>query len=683
MRRKLVLTAAATALLMPLVAVSAPAAQAAGTGVDRLVLTSEADGIVARPAYRDEAVLTVDPGPGARPTFTTAGWRVELRSPDGVTPLTVGLYEGATRAGFGRPGEPGLSVSGEGIGCESLGRFRVDQADYDSSGALVAFAARFEHHCDASTQPALFGSVAWHATVPVFGHRLSVTEVAFGDTSTGGSSAPVDVTVTNTSIGTLPVSSVAPAGPGADQFAVVRDGCSGVTLAADAVCTVSLAFRPTRPGGAGASLVVLDALTDWASPPVGQRVRLAGRAMGDPLPPPSSPVGGEFHPLAPARILDTRTGAGTVAVRPLRAGETITFAATGVGGVPAAGVSAVVVNLTAAEATTGGWLALHPSDEPWPGSSSVNFGPGESVPNMAIMAVGADGRLALRNCCGDVHAVVDVVGWYGGETDAPALAYDAVTPTRVLDTRTAARPVGAGESRVVPLTGAVPASAEAVVVNLTATDPTAPTYVTAYPTGTDRPTASSLNVVAGETRPNLVTVKLGVDGSISLYNFAGSTHLVVDVVGYYGPSRSPRGRVLTGTPARLFDTRIRGPKPGPNSIGYLDVTGTDGCVHVEAVILNITATEPTAPTFLTVYPDDGPRPVASNLNVVAGQTSANLVMAKVPADGIVNIYNLAGSVHVIGDLVGIVTKEDAGGGACAVRAFDAAPVTARFVPASA
>jgi len=73
----------------------------------------------------------------------------------------------------------------------------------------------------------------------------------------------------------------------------------------------------------------------------------------------------------------------------------------------------------------------------------------------------------------------------------------------------------------------------AVVVNLTATQPTAGSYLTAYPSGTSRPLASDLNFGPGQTIPNLVVVKLGAGGKFSVYNAQGNTHVIADVVGYY------------------------------------------------------------------------------------------------------------------------------------------------------
>ena len=80
----------------------------------------------------------------------------------------------------------------------------------------------------------------------------------------------------------------------------------------------------------------------------------------------------------------------------------------------------------------------------------------------------------------------------------------------------------------------VPASGVgAVVVNVTATAPTSASYVTVFPSGTPRPTASNLNFVPGQTIPNLAVVKVGALGQISLYNYDGDTDLIVDIVGWF------------------------------------------------------------------------------------------------------------------------------------------------------
>ena len=78
----------------------------------------------------------------------------------------------------------------------------------------------------------------------------------------------------------------------------------------------------------------------------------------------------------------------------------------------------------------------------------------------------------------------------------------------------------------------VPDHATAVVLAVAAVDPTLPSYLTLYPTDADRPVASNLNFTAGRTVANLVTVKLGPDGTITVYNHSGSTHVIADLAGW-------------------------------------------------------------------------------------------------------------------------------------------------------
>ena len=130
----------------------------------------------------------------------------------------------------------------------------------------------------------------------------------------------------------------------------------------------------------------------------------------------------------------------------------------------------------------------------------------------------------------------------GGSTPAPVpgAGYHPLTPSRILDTRTGngapVAPVGPGATLHLQVTGrgGVPATGvSAVVLNVTVTQTTAPSFLTVFPTGEALPLAANLNYVAGQTVPNLVTAKLGANGRISLYNAAGSTHVVADVAGWY------------------------------------------------------------------------------------------------------------------------------------------------------
>jgi hypothetical protein len=107
--------------------------------------------------------------------------------------------------------------------------------------------------------------------------------------------------------------------------------------------------------------------------------------------------------------------------------------------------------------------------------------------------------------------------------------------------------------------GGVPLSGvDAVAINVTATSPTARSFLTVWPTGKSRPNASNLNVAAGQTVPNFVMVKVGTGGQISIFNHRGTVDVIVDVVGWF-----PTGGSYTAlTPARLLDTRPELEPPG-------------------------------------------------------------------------------------------------------------------------
>jgi hypothetical protein len=205
----------------------------------------------------------------------------------------------------------------------------------------------------------------------------------------------------------------------------------------------------------------------------------------------------------------------------------------------------------------------------------------------------------------------------------------------------------------------VPANAKAVALNVTVTEPTSGSFLTVFPTGDARPLASSVNMVRGQTVPNMVFARVGTDGKVSIYNNSGTAHVVVDVVGAFADNAP--GRLVALQPARVLDTRegIGAPlgKVGQTPL-VLRLTGQAGIPGsgVSAVLMNVTAVTPDNNTFITVYPTGGERPLASNLNVVAGQVIPNMVLARVGADGSVAIYNNAGSIDVVADVMGYFTS---------------------------
>lgn len=267
------------------------------------------------------------------------------------------------------------------------------------------------------------------------------------------------------------------------------------------------------------------------------------------------PESSNLQPLVPSRILDSRFGIGAAKAR-VGAGKTVAVQAAGRGGIPTSGVGAVVVNLTGVSPTATTYVTAFPSGQPAPVASNLNLVAGQVRPNLTIVKLGSDGRFLLFNNAGEVDLLADVVGWFPSSS-----AYRPLTPTRVLDTRSGLgapkSPLGPGRTLELAIAGrgGVPASGVgAVVLNLTGIAPTASTYLTAWPSGRPRPTASVLNLTRGQVAPNLVVVKAGDAGRVSIYNYSGSTHLAADVVGWF-----PTGSSSTMSFALTTDTTMHGP----------------------------------------------------------------------------------------------------------------------------
>ena len=382
-----------------------------------------------------------------------------------------------------------------------------------------------------------------------------------------------------------------------------------------------------------------------------------------------------FASLTPARMADTRSGLPSATadgqnprVGSVPAGGIMNVPILGRVGIPSTGVDAVVLNVTAVAPTASGHARVFPRGEALPNASSLNFSAGTSIPNLVVVKVGTEGSISIYNAAGNTHFIVDVTGYF------PTIdGYSPLSPTRLVDTRDggvtvdhvneATGAVGSEQSLQVPVLGrgGVPSSGvSAVVLNVTAVAPTSGGHLRVYPTGESLPNVSNLNFSAGKTIPNLVIAKVGAQGSVSIYNAAGFTHLVVDVAGYF-----PEGTGYSSlTPSRLVDTRSGGQtidhaNEGTGAVGAeqsikVPVLGRGGvpASGVTAVVVNVTAVAPTAGGHLRVYPTGEALPNTSNVNFSAGTTIPNLVVAKVGADGSISIYNAAGFTHIIVDVAG-------------------------------
>jgi len=156
-----------------------------------------------------------------------------------------------------------------------------------------------------------------------------------------------------------------------------------------------------------------------------------------------------------------------------------------------------------------------------------------------------------------------------------------------------------------------------------------------------------------------VRMRWAAIGAAVAVSLGGTTIGIVNATS----SSGERAVFVAITPCRLFDTRATepvGPRTTPLAAGETfqqAVRGTNGnCVlpsDAVAVALNATAVNGTSASYLTVWPSDATRPLASSLNWVAGAPpTPNKVDVKLGADGAIKLFNNAGTVDVLADVVG-------------------------------
>lgn len=460
-------------------------------------------------------------------------------------------------------------------------------------------------------------------------------------------------------------------------------------------------------------------------------------------------AGGEYHPIEPLRIFDSRPADQTNGAGPIN--DVAPFGRKLLGAAPntakfnldllglsnpslfqhpwlggtqvdaASDVLAVVASVTVVNPSQPGFLKAYAKtmDESEPNASLLNFAANRNVSNLAILRPDASGMLtiALRGgpAGGAADVVIDVFGWFSTSSynvDAavspnPAAPFGArlvpVDPARIEDTRLTSGAVPAASTLHVPIRGAVQLGTSTVVVpndpgvvgvvlNVTGVTPTSSTFLSVLPAApSTAPTTSNVNLLSGAVKANLVIVPVKADtGDVWVYNHAGSTDVVIDVVGYLQTATvetTRAGRVVPlTTPFRAFDTRSAqfgsvplGPRQAEDwSFAAFSASVNIGGVSVglqSALIGNLTNAAlgrqlPTSPvtSFLTVYPrpagtSDAP-PTVSNLNSVDttfgadGVPVPNMALVRYkPADQTVRVFNYSGYADYLLDVSAVVLAD--------------------------
>jgi autotransporter-associated beta strand protein len=406
-----------------------------------------------------------------------------------------------------------------------------------------------------------------------------------------------------------------------------------------------------------------------------------------------------YHPLTPTRVCDTRPGnpSGLIGAEaqcnndgPVMPGSPINVKVTGLAGVPSSGVSAVVVNVTAVDASGPGYLTVFPAGATMPSTSNVNYGTGQTVANLVEVGVGSNGEIAIASGGSAANVLVDISGYYSVPSQAGEGLYNPVAPERICDTRSGnpsnlsgtalsqceGKTLMPGTPLTIQVTGLgnIPSTGvSAVALHVTAVNESGSGYLTVYPAMSGAaPVVSNVNFVPSQGAvSNTVIVGVNSSGQIDIESSV-MTNVVVDTEGYFTTASGTGSEFnALSQPARILDTRCA-VSPAPSfcssedipsanaSVGMLGAgqtitvtaAGVDGIPSdATAVAVNITATNTTGNSYLTVYPPGSPS-LTSVLNWTAGQTVSNLVLVTLGSSGTFDIENQSGNTNVMVDVMG-------------------------------
>jgi hypothetical protein len=367
--------------------------------------------------------------------------------------------------------------------------------------------------------------------------------------------------------------------------------------------------------------------------------------------------GGDYVPFAtPQPVLDTRNGTGgTTGVR--GAASTTTFQVLGTGSVPASGVSAVMVRVTAISATAATWLELWPDGTTRPTLTMLSVAAGENISNVATVKPGSNGKIAIYNNAGSTHELVEVQGYFTTASATTGGGFVPVTHTRLIDTRsgigTTTGTIAAGGTRTVTITGSlVPAGASSVYVNLIVPSASTAGYLTATPTGVAAGNGI-ISYVAGSTDSG-ATLKLSSSGQVTFTNKGtAAVNLVVILEGYFTATPTT-GAGLRPVASRLFNTRTSGTPLAAGGTIDVQVAGTNGLPTrgVAGAMVNFVVT-PAAAGYLRAWPTGEAEPALTMIDFNAGDWRAGAAIIKPGTDGKIRIKNgSSGTIHLIVDLQG-------------------------------
>ena len=362
----------------------------------------------------------------------------------------------------------------------------------------------------------------------------------------------------------------------------------------------------------------------------------------------------KFVPVAPRRVLDTRTSSDFARIwnRTSLSFDPVTD--TGVAaaaGVEPDDITAVVVNNTLVKAGGGGFATVWPtgSERPLTATNNILF-KGHNIGNLVIAPLGLERKISVyadRN----TDVTVDVLGVFVRSDESTDGRFVQLGPIRHTDTRDTT-PLAAGETRTFDLTTAgVPVDAVGVSMNVTAFRSNGKGFHRIWASGTPAPNTANINVLEEGYRAGNQVISGLTDGKVDVFTDVGSD-LTIDITGYFTGSAgaaSTDGLFVPIAPRRFLDSRRPSDEDGltggsrliAGESFRLPVAGrfTVPTVGVEAVAFNITGVQAGSQGFVKAYPTGSTVPATSSLNFTgAGQTVPNHAITAIdPTTGSVEL----------------------------------------------
>jgi Putative binding domain, N-terminal len=375
--------------------------------------------------------------------------------------------------------------------------------------------------------------------------------------------------------------------------------------------------------------------------------------------------GGQFFPVTPCRIADTRNPDGPFGGPLIPAGSSRSFP------VPQSPCNiprnaiAYSINVTVIPRGKLGYLTLSPTGDPLPLVSTLNDLTGKIVANAALAPAGAGGAIDVF-VTDATDVVIDINGYFAPPDTPGGLLFYPVTPCRISDTRNASGEFGgpalpAGGVRTYTIAGSVcgiPATAQAFSLNASVVPKGPLGYLTLWPAGQPQPLVATLNSLDGSIVANAAIVPASSSGAISAF-VTDATDLILDIDGYFAPPATGGLSFYPVSPCRITDTResagtFGGPIMAASSVRSFPIPASSCGVasNAKAYSLNVSVVPVVALGYLTLWPTGSAQPLVSTLNSLKGEILANAALVGSGSSGAVSVF-VTDRTHVILDINGL------------------------------